>query len=59
MEKMIAIITVIYLIVHVTFPNVIFPNFNKLEDPSKVDKARRDPLMAKIEAEVKKSGIYI
>ena len=59
MEKMCAIIAVVYLIVHVVFPNIIFPNFNKMEEPAKVDKNRRDTLMQKIEAEIKRSGLYI
>jgi hypothetical protein len=57
LEKMALIITVVYVIVHITFPNMIFPNFNKLEDPSIVNKGRRDALMEKIEAEIKNSGI--
>jgi hypothetical protein len=57
LEKMALIITVVYVIVHITFPNMIFPNFNKLEDPSIVNKERRDALMEKIETEVKNSGI--
>ena len=58
MEKMCVIIAVMYVVVHMTFPNIIWPNFNRLEDPENIeDKPRRDALMALIETEVKKSGI--
>lgn len=59
MAKMSLIIATVYMIVHITFPNLIMSFFDKQEDSSKVNKAQRTAIMKKIEAEVKKSGISV